>query len=91
MTGWGQDGPLARRAGHDINYNRNVWNAAYIRAAERTPVPPGNSVGDMGGGGLMLAFGVVSALVEARGSGRGQTVDAAMFEGAALLGTSTLS
>jgi len=89
MTGWGQDGPLARRAGHDINYiAMSGMLHTFARQNER-PVPPGNTVGDMGGGGLMLAFGLVSALVEARGSGRGQTVDAAMFEGAALLGTST--
>jgi alpha-methylacyl-CoA racemase len=88
MTGWGQTGPLARRAGHDINYiAMSGMLHTFARQNER-PVPPGNTVGDMGGGGLMLAFGVVSALLEARGSGRGQVVDAAMFEGAALLGTS---
>src|SRR3984957_211284 len=89
MTGWGQDGPLAAAAGHDINYiAMSGMLHTFARQNER-PVPPGNTVGDMGGGGLMLAFGILSALIEARGSGRGQTVDAAMFEGAALLGTST--
>jgi len=88
MTGWGQTGPLARRAGHDINYiAMSGMLHTFARRNER-PVPPGNTVGDMGGGGLMLAFGVLSALIEARTSGRGQVVDAAMFEGAALLGTS---
>jgi alpha-methylacyl-CoA racemase len=88
MTGWGQTGPLARRAGHDINYiAMSGMLHTFARLNER-PLPPGNTVGDMGGGGLLLAFGVLSALVEARSSGRGQVVDAAMFEGAALLGTS---
>jgi alpha-methylacyl-CoA racemase len=88
MTGWGQTGPLARRAGHDINYiAMSGMLHTFARRNER-PLPPGNTVGDMGGGGLLLAFGVLSALVEARSSGRGQVVDAAMFEGAALLGTS---
>ena len=88
MTGWGQTGPLARRAGHDINYIAMSGVLHTFARQNERPVPPGNTVGDMGGGGLMLAFGVVSALLEARGSGRGQVVDAAMFEGAALLGTS---
>jgi alpha-methylacyl-CoA racemase len=88
MTGWGQTGPLARRAGHDINYiAMSGMLHTFARRNER-PLPPGNTVGDMGGGGLMLAFGVLSALIEARSSGLGQVVDAAMFEGAALLGTS---
>jgi alpha-methylacyl-CoA racemase len=88
MTGWGQTGPLARRAGHDINYiAMSGMLHTFARRNER-PLPPGNTVGDMGGGGLLLAFGVLAALVEARSSGRGQVVDAAMFEGAALLGTS---
>jgi alpha-methylacyl-CoA racemase len=88
MTGWGQTGPLARRAGHDINYiAMSGMLHTFARRNER-PLPPGNTVADMGGGGLMLAFGVLSALIEARTSGRGQVVDAAMFEGAALLGTS---
>jgi alpha-methylacyl-CoA racemase len=88
MTGWGQTGPLARRAGHDINYIAlSGLLHTFARRGER-PLPPGNVLGDMGGGGLMLAFGVLGALIEARSSGHGQVVDAAMFEGAALLGTS---
>ena len=85
MTGWGQDGPLAPRAGHDINYIAlaGVLNA-FGRKGE-APVPPLNLVGDFGGGGMLLGFGVVCALLEARGSGRGQVIDAAMVEGASLL------
>jgi alpha-methylacyl-CoA racemase len=85
MTGWGQDGPLAPRAGHDINY---IALAGVLHAFGRkgeAPVPPLNLVGDFGGGGMFLAFGVVSALLEAQRSGRGQVVDAAMVDGAALL------
>ncbi len=85
MTGWGQDGPLAPRAGHDINY---IALAGVLHAFGRkgeAPVPPLNLVGDFGGGGMLLGFGVVCALLEARGSGRGQVIDAAMVEGASLL------
>ena len=85
MTGWGQDGPLAPRAGHDINYIAlaGVLNA-FGRKGE-APVPPLNLVGDFGGGGMLLGFGVACALLEAARSGRGQVVDAAMVEGASLL------
>ena len=85
MTGWGQDGPLAPRAGHDINYIAlaGVLNA-FGRKGE-APVMPLNLIGDFGGGGMLLALGVVSALLEAQRSGKGQVVDAAMVEGAALL------
>jgi len=85
MTGWGQDGPLAPRAGHDINYIAlaGVLNA-FGRKGE-APVPPLNLVGDFGGGGMLLGFGVACALVEAARSGKGQVVDAAMVEGASLL------
>ncbi|MGE5129630.1 MAG: CoA transferase, partial [Sphingomonadaceae bacterium] len=85
MTGWGQDGPLAPRAGHDINY---IALAGVLNAFGRkgdAPVPPLNLIGDFGGGGMLLGFGVACALVEARGSGRGQVVDAAMVDGASLL------
>jgi alpha-methylacyl-CoA racemase len=85
MTGWGQEGPLAPRAGHDINY---IALSGVLHAFGRkgqAPVPPLNLVGDFGGGGMLLAFGVACALVEARRSGRGQVVDAAMVDGAALL------
>lgn len=86
MTGWGQTGPLANTAGHDIDYiARSGMLQTFARLGEK-PLPPGNLVGDMGGGGLLLAFGIVCAVLEARGSGLGQVVDAAMFEGAATLG-----
>src|SRR5687767_44557 len=85
MTGWGQDGPLAPRAGHDINY---IALAGVLHAFGRkgqAPVPPLNLVGDFGGGGMLLGFGVVCALLEAQRSGRGQVIEAAMVDGAALL------
>jgi alpha-methylacyl-CoA racemase len=85
MTGWGQDGPLAPRAGHDINY---IALAGVLHAFGRkgeAPVPPLNLVGDFGGGGMLLGFGVACALIEAQRSGKGQVVDAAMVEGASLL------
>jgi len=87
MTGWGQSGPLAERAGHDINYIAlsGVLNA--IGRAGEAPVPPLNLVGDFGGGGMLLAFGIACGVIEARSSGRGQVVDAAMVDGAALLAT----
>jgi alpha-methylacyl-CoA racemase len=87
MTGWGQDGPMAARAGHDLNY---IALAGVLHAFGRkgeAPVMPLNLVGDFGGGGMLLGFGVACALVEARASGKGQVVDAAMVEGASLLGT----
>jgi len=87
MTGWGQDGPLAPRAGHDLNYIAMSGVLHAIGRAGEAPVPPLNLVGDFGGGGMLLAFGVASALVEAQRSGRGQVVDAAMVEGASLLAT----
>ncbi len=87
MTGWGQDGPLAARAGHDIDYIALSGALHAIGHAGARPVPPLNLVGDFGGGGMLLAFAVVSAILEARGSGRGQVVDAAMVEGAGLLAT----
>ncbi len=87
MTGWGQAGPLADRAGHDINYIAlsGVLNA--IGRAGEKPVPPLNLVGDFGGGGMLLAFGIACGVIEARSSGRGQVVDAAMVDGASLLAT----
>ena len=87
MTGWGQDGPLASHAGHDINYIALAGALAHIGRAGQPPVPPLNLVGDMGGGGLFLAFGVVCGLLEAQRSGRGQIVDAAMMNGVASLMT----
>ncbi len=87
MTGWGQDGPLAGAAGHDINYIALAGVLHHIGRAGEPPVPPLNLVGDFGGGGMLLAFGVVCALLEASRSGRGQVVDAAMVDGAAILMT----
>jgi len=88
MTGWGQDGPLRHAAGHDIDYIA-VAGALYpIGEPGGPPVPPLNLLGDFGGGGLLLAFGIACGLVEARRSGRGQVVDTAIVDGAALLTTS---
>jgi alpha-methylacyl-CoA racemase len=84
MTGWGQEGPLAQAAGHDINYISVTGALAAIGPAER-PVPPLNLVGDFGGGALYLVVGVLAALIEAKKSGKGQVVDAAMCDGAASL------
>ena len=87
MTGYGQTGPLARAAGHDINYIAMSGALGAMGARSAPPIPPLNLVGDYGGGGLLLALGVVCALFEARQSGRGQVVDAAMVDGASLLMT----
>ncbi|MDR8398380.1 CoA transferase [Paraburkholderia sp. USG1] len=85
MTGWGQTGPLAHAAGHDINYI-SLSGALYAMGSlDRPPSPPLNLVGDYGGGGMLLALGTVSALYEARKSGIGQVVDAAMSDGTATL------
>lgn len=85
MTGWGQDGPLASAAGHDINYIALTGALHAMGYADRPPSPPLNLVGDYGGGGMLLAVGVLAALLEAKNSGQGQVVDAAMTDGAALL------
>ncbi|MEM7276111.1 MAG: CaiB/BaiF CoA-transferase family protein [Actinomycetota bacterium] len=85
MTGWGQDGPLATAAGHDINYISLTGALAAIGPLDGPPIPPLNLIGDYGGGALFLAFGVCAALLEARSSGTGQVVDAAMVDGAASL------
>ena len=87
MTGFGQSGPLAEHAGHDINYVALAGALAHIGRRNAPPVPPLNLVGDMGGGGLMLAFGVAAALVERGTSGRGQVLDVAMVDGVASLMT----
>lgn len=88
MTGWGQTGPLALKAGHDINYFALSGSLAMCGRAGEPPSPNLNLVADMGGGGMLLSFGIVCALLEAKKSGQGQVVDAAMVEGAALLGAS---
>ena len=88
VTGWGQDGPLAGAAGHDLNYIALTGALDAIGRRDAPPTPPLNLVGDFGGGALYLALGVVAAMYEARESGRGQTVDAAMIDGAASLMTS---
>jgi alpha-methylacyl-CoA racemase len=83
MTGWGQKGSLARNAGHDINYLALSGLLHQIGPTGGKPVPPFNALGDLGGGGLLLAFGVVAALYERERSGRGQVIDAAILDGAA--------
>lgn len=84
MTGWGQDGPYARRAGHDINYVAVTGALEPIVGAGGRPTAPLNMLGDFGGGGMLMAFGVVSALLHARRTGEGQVVDAAIVDGTAL-------
>ena len=87
MTGWGQSGPLAHAAGHDIDYVALAGALSAIGERDRAPVPPLNLLGDFGGGALYLVVGVLAALLEARRSGRGQVVDCAMVDGAASLMT----
>jgi alpha-methylacyl-CoA racemase len=89
MTGWGQEGPLAGAAGHDINYIALAGALDPIGRRGEAPVPPLNLVGDYGGGGMLLAFGVVCGVLEAQRSGQGQVVDSAMVDGAAVLMTMT--
>lgn len=91
MTGWGQDGPLAQTAGHDINYIALAGALHAIGPKAGAPVPPLNLVGDFGGGALYLAFGIVCALLERNRSGSGQVVDAAMVDGCASLMSSVYS
>lgn len=90
ITGWGQTGPLAKAAGHDINYIA-LSGALHAIGPSEAPVPPLNLVGDFGGGAMLIAFGLVCALLEARRSGLGQVIDAAMTDGAALLMAMTYS
>ena len=85
MTGWGQTGPLARTAGHDIDYIAVAGALHAYGRAGQAPTPPINMVGDFGGGGMLLAFGMVSALLHAARTGQGQVIDCAMVDGAALL------
>jgi len=85
MTGWGQEGPMAKAAGHDINYIALTGALHAIGRRDAAPTPPLNLVGDFGGGGMLLAYGVVCALLETARSGKGQVVDAAMVDGASAL------
>lgn len=87
MTGWGQEGPWRHAAGHDVDYIALAGALHPIGRAGQAPVPPLNLVGDFGGGGMLLAFGIACGLLEARRSGRGQVIDAAVVDGAALLTT----
>ena len=88
MTGWGQDGPLSQRAGHDINYIAMAGALNYLGSKGQPPAPPHALLGDLGGGGMYLAFGIVCALLEAKDSGIGQVVDAAIIDGVSSLLTS---
>ena len=85
MTGWGQNGPYSSMAGHDINYIALSGVLGAIGRKGEAPVPPMNLAGDFGGGGMLLALGMLAAMLEARDSGRGQVVDASIVEGSALL------
>ena len=85
MTGWGQDGPYSSMAGHDINYIALSGVLGAIGREGEAPVPPVNLAGDFGGGGMLLALGMLAGMLEARTSGQGQVVDASMVEGSALL------
>jgi alpha-methylacyl-CoA racemase len=85
MTGWGQEGPYAPAAGHDINYISLAGALEPMGRKGQPPTPPINLIGDFGGGGMVLAYGMVCAMLEAQRSGRGQVVDAAMVDGAAVL------
>src|ERR1700691_835143 len=89
MCGWGQDGPLAERAGHDIDYISIGGALEPIGRAGERPVPPLNLIGDFGGGGMLLALGVMAALWSAQSTGKGDVVDVAMVDGSALLMTMT--
>jgi alpha-methylacyl-CoA racemase len=87
MTGWGQEGPMAQAAGHDINYIALAGALAHFGRAGGKPTPPINLVGDFGGGGMFMAFGVVCGILEAQRSGKGQVIDVAMVDGSAVLMT----
>jgi alpha-methylacyl-CoA racemase len=91
MTGWGQEGPLAQAAGHDINYIALAGNLSTYGRAGEAPVPPVNAVGDFGGGGMLLAFGMLAGILSARASGKGSVMDCAMVDGAALIAAQTWS
>lgn len=91
MTGWGRDGPLAASAGHDIDYIALAGNLHGYGRAGGKPTPPANAVGDFGGGGMLLAFGMLAGILSAKASGKGQVIDCAMIDGAALLAAQTWS
>jgi alpha-methylacyl-CoA racemase len=91
MTGWGQDGPLAATAGHDINYIALSGALHTYGRADGPPVPPVNAVGDFGGGGMLLAFGMLAGILGAKRTGQGQVIDCAMVDGAALISALTWS
>jgi len=91
MTGWGQEGPLAGTAGHDINYIALAGALHTYGRAGGPPTPPVNAVGDFGGGGMLLAFGMLAGILSARTTGKGQVIDCAMVDGAALLSALTWS
>lgn len=91
MTGWGQDGPLAGAAGHDINYIALAGNLHGYGRADGKPTPPANAVGDFGGGGMLLAFGMLAAILSARSTGKGRVIDCTMVDGAALIAAQTWS
>ena len=85
MTGWGQFGPLAKAAGHDINYISITGNLHGYGRPDQKPTPPTNAIGDFAGGGMMLAFGMIAAILNARATGKGQVIDVAMTDGAAII------
>ena len=87
MTGWGQDGPMAQAAGHDINYIALAGALAHFGRSGSKPTPPINLIGDFGGGGMFMALGIVSGVLEAQRSGKGQVIDVAMVDGSAILMT----
>jgi alpha-methylacyl-CoA racemase len=87
MTGWGQDGPYAATSGHDINYIALSGSLSAFGRKGDAPVPPLNLIGDFGGGGMLMAYGIVCGLLEAQKAGEGQVIDAAMVDGSALLAT----
>jgi alpha-methylacyl-CoA racemase len=89
MTGWGQEGPLAHAAGHDINYIALAGNLHGYGRADGKPTPPVNAVGDFGGGGMLLAFGMLAGILSARTTGKGSVIDCAMVDGAALIAAQT--
>jgi alpha-methylacyl-CoA racemase len=91
MTGWGQSGPLAHAAGHDINYIALAGNLHGYGRAGGKPTPPANAVGDFGGGGMLLAFGMLAGILSARRTGQGQVIDCAMIDGAAIIAALTWS